>query len=127
MSLSRSIVQCPLTYSEQEKELLTVVPKGLRREEALKRLAAAGVEGSFGISRRVYYCDLWNRKNGERWHINVALLFDDQGRLYKTQMAECDVATVPEETPRRGSAPSDASSHASPTTAAEAGSSRPTN
>jgi hypothetical protein len=127
LSMSRAIVQCPLTYSEQEKELLTVVPKGLRREEALKRLAAAGVEGSFGISRRVYYCDLWNRKNGERWHINVALLFDDQGRLYKTQMAECDVATVPEETPRPGSASSEASSHASPTTAADAGSSRPTN
>ena len=64
-SLPRAIVPCPLTYSEQEKELLAIVPKGIRREEALRRLAAAGVEGSFGISHRVYYCDLWNRSNGD--------------------------------------------------------------
>ncbi len=121
ISLSRSIVPCPLTYSEQEKELLAVVPKGLRREEALRRLTAAGVEGSFGISRRVYYCDLWNRPNGDRWHINVALLFDDAGKLYKTQMAECDVAVVPAESSRPGPVQPEASSSKSPTTTAEAG------
>jgi hypothetical protein len=96
VAVSRPIVACPLTYSEQEKEILTVVPKGITREEALRRLTAAGVEGSYGISRRVYYCDLWKRPNGERWHINVALLFDDRGRLYKTQMAEADITAVPE-------------------------------
>lgn len=121
VSLSRSIVACPLTYSEQEKELLTVVPKGTRREEALRRLAAAGVEGSFGISRRVYYCDLWNRPNGERWHINVALLFDDTGKFYKTQVAECDIAVMPNESALPGSAQSDAAPGKSPTTAADAG------
>jgi hypothetical protein len=96
-SLNRSIMPCPLTYSEQEKEILAIVPKGTRREDTLRRLTAAGVEGSFGISRRVYYCDLWNRTNGERWHINVALLFDDTGRFYRTQVAECDVSVAPEE------------------------------
>jgi hypothetical protein len=90
-SLSRQIVSCPLTYSEQEKEVLSVAPKGTRRDDALRKLAAAGIEGSFGISRRVYYCDLWNRPDGSRWHLNVALLFDETGRLYKTQAAECDV------------------------------------
>jgi hypothetical protein len=90
-SLSTQIVSCPLTYSEQEKEVLSVVPKGTRRDDALRKLAAAGIEGSFGISRRVYYCDLWNRRDGSRWHLNVALLFDETGRLYKTQAAECDV------------------------------------
>jgi hypothetical protein len=126
-SLPRAIVPCPLTYSEQEKELLTVVPKGIRREEALRRLTAAGVEGSFGISHRVYYCDLWNRPNGERWHINVALLFDDVGKLYKTQMAECDVSTVPQEESQRGSAQSRATSAKSPATSAESAAVNPLN
>ncbi len=102
VGLNRTIMPSPLTYSEQEKEILTIVPKGTRRDEALKRLAAAGVEGSYGISHRVYYCDLWNRKNGERWHINVALLFDDTGRFYRTQVAESDVSVVPNEKPEKG-------------------------
>jgi hypothetical protein len=123
VSLNRGIMPCPLTYSEQEKEILTVVPKGTRRDEVLRRLAAAGVEGSFGISHRVYYCDLWNRKNGERWHINVALLFDDTGRLYRTQVAESDVSVVPEDKPGKGSG----LSTKAPTTAADAVSINPTN
>jgi hypothetical protein len=90
-TLAPQIVPCPLTYSEQEKELLTVAPKGTRRDDALHKLAAAGIEGSFGISHRVYYCELWNRPDGNRWHLNVALLFDETGRLYKTQAADCDV------------------------------------
>jgi hypothetical protein len=94
-SLSTQIIPCPLTYSEQEKEVLNVVPKGTRRDDALRKLAAAGIEGSFGISRRVYYCDLWNRPDGNRWHMNVALLFDETGRLYKTQ-TECDVTVSSE-------------------------------
>jgi hypothetical protein len=123
VSLNRAIMPCPLTYSEQEKEILTVVPKGTRRDEALRRLVAAGVEGSFGISQRVYYCDLWNRKNGERWHINVALLFDDTGRLYRTQVAESDISVVPDDKPGNGSGPSTKS----PTSAADAVSMNPTN
>jgi hypothetical protein len=90
-SLSTQITPCPLTYSEQEKEILSLVPKGSRRDDALRKLAAAGVDGSFGISRRVYYCELWKRPDGSRWHLNVALLFDETGRLYKTQAADCDV------------------------------------
>jgi hypothetical protein len=95
VSLNRPIMSCPLTYSEQEKQILAVVPKGTQRQEALRRLAAAGIEGSFGISQRVYYCDLWNRKNGERWHVNVALLFDDADKLYRTQVADCAVFASP--------------------------------
>lgn len=102
VSLNRPIMACPLTYSEQEKEILSLVPKGTRRDDALKRLAAAGVEGSYGISHRVYYCDLWNRKNGERWHINVALLFDDTGRFYRTQVAETDISVMPEDKAGKG-------------------------
>ena len=95
-SLSTQIVPCPLTYTEQTKEVLNVVPKGTRREDALRKLAAAGIEGSFGISRRVYYCELWNRPDGSRWHLNVALLFDETGKLYKTQAADCDVTMSPD-------------------------------
>jgi hypothetical protein len=96
--LTSQIVPCPLTYSEQEKEILTVVPKGTRREEALRKLAAAGIDGSFGISRRVYYCELWHRPDGSRWHLNVALLFDEVGRLYMTRTADCDVTSSPDKT-----------------------------
>jgi hypothetical protein len=121
LSLPRAIMPCPLTYSEQEKELLAIVPKGIRQEEALRRLAAAGVEGSFGISRRVYYCDLWNRSNGDRWHINVALLFDDTGKFYRTQTAECDVTSVHEERNGSGSTQAELPSQ-SAATSADAGS-----
>ncbi len=95
-TLSTQITPCPLTYSEQTKEVLNLVPKGTRRDEALRKMAAAGVEGSFGISRRVYYCELWNRPDGKRWQMNVALLFDETGKLYKTQTADCDVTTSPD-------------------------------
>jgi hypothetical protein len=106
LSLNRAIMPCPLTYSEQEKEILAVVPKGTSREEALRRLTAAGIEGSFGVSQRVYYCDLWNRKNGERWHVNVALLFDDANKLYRTQVAECAVFASPDVKGGKGDAAS---------------------
>jgi hypothetical protein len=96
--LKSQIVQCPLTYSEQEKEILAIVHKGTRREEALRKLEAAGIDGSFGISRRVYYCELWKRPDGSRWHLNVALLFDEVGRLYMTRTADCDVTASPDKT-----------------------------
>jgi hypothetical protein len=92
--LGSQIVPCPLTYSEQEKEILAIVPKGIRRDAALTKLAAAGIEGSFGTSHRLYYCELWKRPDGSLWRLNVALLFDEVGRLYKTQAADCDITTV---------------------------------
>jgi hypothetical protein len=95
-SLNNRIVPCPLTYSEQNKEVLTLVPKGTRRDDALRKLAAAGIEGSFGSSRGIYYCELWNRPDGSRWHLNVAILFDETGKLYKTQAADCDVTIAPD-------------------------------
>jgi hypothetical protein len=126
VSLNRSIMPSPLTYSEQEKEILAIVPKGIKRDDALRRLAAAGIEGSFGISRRVYYCDLWNRTNGDRWHINVALLFDDTGRFYRTQVADSEVSVMPEDKPARGAGPAEMSGK-SAGTAAASGSTYPTN
>ncbi len=126
VSLNRPIMACPLTYSEQEKEILAVVPKGTQREEALRRLAAAGIEGSFGVSQRVYYCDLWNRKNGERWHVNVALLFDDANKLYRTQVAECAVFASPDMKGGKGDAASGSLAR-SASTGADAGTFSPAN
>ncbi len=126
VSLNRAIMPCPLTYSEQEKEILAVVPKGTQRGEALRRLAAAGIEGSFGVSQRVYYCDLWNRKNGERWHVNVALLFDDSDKLYRTQVADCAVFASPDVKGGRGATAS-GSAATSANTAADASPFSPAN
>jgi len=80
VSLSRSIVACPLTYSEQEKELLTVVPKG---PAAKKRCAAWRPRGGGKLRHQPPSLLLRSleRSNGDRWHINVALLFDDTGKF----------------------------------------------
>jgi hypothetical protein len=93
-SVGRAIVPCPLGYSDQEKEVLAVVPIGTRREDVLRRLGAAGIEGNFGISQRVYYCDLWNRRDGQRWQMNVALCFDEKGVFYKTQVGDSAFTAV---------------------------------
>jgi hypothetical protein len=95
--VTHQIVPCPLTYSEQEQEVLGIVPMGTPREDVLKRLAEAGIKGTFGLSHRIYYCDLWDRSSGERWHMNLALLFDESGKLYRTQVAESDVAVLRED------------------------------
>ncbi len=93
------IIPSPLTYSEQEREILAIVPQGTGREEAVHRLSAAGIEGDFGSGRNIYYCDLWKRENGDRWHINVALLFDKSGKLYKTQVAQADTGLLSSNSP----------------------------
>jgi hypothetical protein len=93
-SVGRAIVPCPLPFADQEKAILAVVPKGTRRDSLLRRLQTAGIEGSFGISQRVYYCDLWNRPDGQRWQMNIALLFDENGVLYRTQAADCNITAV---------------------------------
>jgi hypothetical protein len=41
------------------------------------------VQGAFGVSESVYYCDAWNRSEGPSWHLDAALFFDQSGRLYK--------------------------------------------
>src|SRR5579864_6432788 len=56
-TLANPIVPCPLTYSEQEKAVLAMVPLGTPRDEALRILAKNGIEGDFGSSHGIYYCD----------------------------------------------------------------------
>ncbi len=77
------ILPTPLTHDEQRTALLEIVPLGTAREVAVENLSEAGVEGRFGISDSVYYCDVWQRDEKTRWHIDMTLLFDDSGQLYE--------------------------------------------
>jgi hypothetical protein len=77
-----SLVSCPLPAVEQASRIEELVPLGTTREEAISRLKKEGIAGNFGEADSIFYCDIWNRSDSERWHINVALLFDDDGKLY---------------------------------------------
>lgn len=76
---------CPLPAAEQVAEILQIVPLGTSRDDVATKLKDAGVLGGFNTNRSIFYCDLWARNDKLRWHINVALLFDDEGILYATQ------------------------------------------
>jgi len=104
-----------LTYSEQEAAILRVAPVGTSRERALEKLEQAGVVGSFGISESIYYCDIWQRRGGDVSHLDVALLFDEQGNLYETRPGDTEVTFEPKPTDRpeataHANAPSESSS-----------------
>lgn len=86
------VVPAPLVFEEQSQELLKIAPVGTQKEQAIERLNAAGVSGEFSSSPSIYYCDLWEREDGKRWHLNVALLFNEAGELYKTRPAQADVS-----------------------------------
>lgn len=77
-----SLVSCPLPAAEQASRIEEIVPLGTTREDAISRLKKEGIAGNFGEAESIFYCDIWNRSDSERWHINVALLFDDDGKLY---------------------------------------------
>lgn len=85
-----SISPSPLSTDEQQQALLAIVPHGTARDEARQRLQQAGIEFSTGQSQSVYYCTLWNRPDGGRWQLDVALLFDADGRLYATRRGDSE-------------------------------------
>lgn len=89
--LSRGrIIDSPLSFQEQSDAILKIVPPGTPRAEAIRKLEQVGIEGTSLAHRSIFYCDIWNRKDGTRWELNVALLFDEHGRLYKTRRSEAD-------------------------------------
>lgn len=88
----KQVVPAPMVFDEQSKELLKIAPLGTPKAEAIQKLDAAGITGEFASSPSIYYCDLWERENGKRWHLNVALLFNEAGALYKTRPAQADVS-----------------------------------
>ena len=89
-----TVTASPLSYAEQEKAILTLTGIGMPREEAIRKLTEAGIEGTSGISDSVYYCDLWKHDDGANWHLNVALLFDQSGTLYKTRPAQAETGVL---------------------------------
>jgi len=84
MTPQPGLVACPLPSIEQVTQIRQIAPLGTPREEAIAALQKAGVVGNFGQNQSIFYCDIW-QKEEERWHINVALLFDENGVLYATQ------------------------------------------
>jgi hypothetical protein len=84
----KSLVECPLSVNQQQEAVLAIVPPGTPRGLAEQRLKAAGIEFTPGGNGSIYYLSLWSRADGERWHINVALLFDQAGKLYQTRPAD---------------------------------------
>ena len=88
----QQVVPAPLVFEEQSQKILEIAPVGTQKEQAIKQLNAAGISGEFSSSPSIYYCDLWEREDGKRWHLNVALLFNEAGELYKTRPAQADVS-----------------------------------
>jgi hypothetical protein len=94
MAPGKPLIESPLSFSQQQQAVLDVVPKGTSRGEAEKRLRAAGIEFTPGGNGSIYYLSLWNRPDGNRWHIDVALLFDSAGKLYESRPADSTTGLV---------------------------------
>ena len=88
----------PLSYPQQAGAILEIVPKGTDRDAAVEMLAQAGIQGNFSaVSKAIYYCDTWEREDGKRWLMNVALLFDESGRLYATRNPQAQTGIYSED------------------------------
>src|SRR4029453_841912 len=70
----KPLVESPWSIDRQQQAVLEVVPRGTPRDDAGRRLKAAGIEYTAGGNGSIYYLSLWQRPDGTRWHINVALL-----------------------------------------------------
>ncbi|MBI1349224.1 hypothetical protein GC163_23390 [bacterium] len=105
------LIACPLPVTEQVQTVLEIVPLGTSRDDALKALDKAGFAGGFGSNQSIYYCDIWDQGKGERWHMNVQLLFDDEGKLYATRP---DTTGELDPTPRAGKATLESTSPVDP-------------
>lgn len=83
------------SFDRQQRTVLGVVPFGTPREQTVRRLEQAGVDGSFGISESVYYCDLWEHAGAEAdWRMDMALFFDQSGRFYKVGRGQSQTGVV---------------------------------
>ncbi len=98
-----AVVGCQLTpgidytspsSAEQNRAILEIAPYRTTRDQAVEALKREGVQGSFGVSESVYYCDVWDRGDGRHWHLDVALFFDQSGRLYKVGPSQSDVGIM---------------------------------
>jgi hypothetical protein len=92
----KRFVECPLPVEEQQQAVLEIAPRGTSRDDLERRLASAGIEFSRGGNGSIYYLTVWNRPNGEHWHMNVALLFDSAGTLYHARAANASTGLAVE-------------------------------
>lgn len=104
------IVSCPIPTNEQQGEVLKIAPLQTDREEVLKRLEEAGIDVSPGASvpgqsPTIYYCDVWQRPDGARWQMDVALLFDPGGKLYATRPSHANTVVDRSPTPAPATSP----------------------
>lgn len=93
-------VDCPLSTDQQQQAVGEIVPVGTSRNLAAQRLSAAGIEFTTAAGDSIYYCAAWKRPDGTRWHMNVALLFDGENKLY--QLREANSTSVPATTGPNG-------------------------
>lgn len=98
------IASSPWSVEEQQRAILKIAPIGTPRLDAIRRLKEAGIEVTQGVSDSVYYCDVWNRQDGKRWQIDVALLFDKSGALYQTRQAQSKIGREADDQPDDGPA-----------------------
>lgn len=99
------IEESRLSWSEQKARIHEIAPVGTPRDEAVERLRAAGIDGEFGARDTIYYCGLWERPDGTYWQMDVALLFDAEGRLYDLRPAEAEVRPLTERSGPEGGTP----------------------
>ena len=89
----------PLSYQQQVAEIRKIVPLGTPRGTAVTLLKKSGIEGDFGeVGSTIFYCRIWNRKNGERWHLQASLLFDHDGKFYSTLLNDTVALTSEDRT-----------------------------
>ena len=84
-------IDSPLSYSVQREKIIEIAPKGTSRENAVANLKEAGIAGEFARGDNIYYCGSWRQKNGIVWRTNVALLFDEEGKVIGTRPIEAGV------------------------------------
>lgn len=89
----------PLSSQEQRQQVEKIAPPGTPRVDVERRLQQAGIEITPGASDRIAYCDIWNRSGGERWVMNVALLFDESGKLEGTRPSQAETGVLAEQEP----------------------------
>jgi hypothetical protein len=83
-------------YQQQMAEITQIAPYGTLREETVARVEKAGVIGEYSrAGKSIYYCYLWNRSDGKRWHMTVSLLFNAKGEFYAINLADADIQQEP--------------------------------
>lgn len=98
-----TLSNAPLSVEEQQQQVLTIAPIGTPRNEVATRLKKAGIEFTSSAGDSVYYCEAWQRDDGKRWILDVALLFNESGELYAARRRQADSSLVRGDAPPGGS------------------------